>query len=79
MPSAPPSKRRPHLYFARGSSPCWYCLDGLWLGWGATPRSAYDHWKQRDIDRSCVHDRETPLQRRRREAIQRDLIQHAKV
>jgi len=55
---------KPHLY--KGSvSHTWYCLDGRWLGWGATPEHAYVAWRLRDPERSWVHARATALQRRR--------------
>ena len=53
---------KPHLYKA-GSY--WYCSDMRWLGWSNTPQAAYANWKARGL-RSCIHQRETRLQLRRR-------------
>lgn len=59
------NERKPHLYKQGG---VWFCLDGLWLGWAPARNDAYDQWLHRGYS-SCVHHRETPLQRRQRERV----------
>lgn len=54
---------KPHIY--RGMFD-WFCTDGRWLGWGSSPQRAYEVWRSRGPLSSCVHNRETPLQMRRR-------------
>jgi hypothetical protein len=68
MPIAPPL-RKPHLYL----SGAWFCSDGNWLGWGASPAQAYKNWRSRNTVMSCVHHVPTVMQRRREKQLRATL------